>query len=118
MFGPIGDSMMKNIGPTAFILGVIISILVGVVNLGDLGTYALLVLGVIVGLLNIQPDEVLKYLVAIIALLFSSAELYQLFTLLPGIGGILSGILQALTVFLATGAAVVSLRVLIELARD
>ena len=111
--------MIKNIGPIAFILGVIISVLVGITNLGETGTLTLLILGVIVGFLNIQPDEVIKYLVAIVALLFSSAELNRLFMLLPGgIGAIPGQILQALTVFLASGAAIVSLRVLIELAKD
>ena len=111
--------MIKNIGPIAFILGVIIALLVGIINLGETGTYILLILGVIVGALNIQPDEVLKYLVAIVALLFSSAELKKLFMLLPvGIGAVLVNILQALIVFLAAGAAIVSLKVLFELARD
>ncbi len=110
--------MMRNIGPVSFILGMIVSVIVGVLNIGSSGYYLLLLLGVIVGLLNIQPDEELKYLVGIVALLFSSNSLRELLLIIPGIGAILGDILAAITVFLASGAAVVSLKVLIELARD
>ena len=108
---------MKNIGPIAFIVGVLIALIVGAFQMGDVGLYVLIVLGIVVGLLNIQPDEIVKYMVSIVALLFSAAELNKLFAVLPG-GQVLIGILNALTAFLAAGAAIVALKTLLELARD
>ncbi len=111
--------MMKNLGPMVFIVGILVSLLVGGLGFQEPAVYVLLVLGVLVGILNIQEEEVVKYLVSIVALLFSSAELYRLFELLPfGLGSVLGNVLRALVVFLSSAAAVVALRVLIELARD
>ncbi len=113
------EKMIRNIGPIAFVLGIIVSVLVGVTNVGEAGTYTLLILGIVVGALNIQPDEVLKYLVAIVALLLSSSELNALLIAIPGgLGPVLGNILHALTIFLSVGASIVSLKVLTELAKD
>ena len=109
--------MRKSIGPLAFLAGLLVAIVVGLLQLGVAGDTLLLFLGIVVGLLNIQPDEVVKYLVSLVALLFSVRELSVVLSTLP-FGVEVVNIISALLVFLGSGAAVVALKTLIELARD
>ena len=64
---------MKKIGHYSFIAGIIVAVLVALIPQfrGDVSTYTLVILGIIVGLLNITAKEVTEFLVASLVLLVS-----------------------------------------------
>lgn len=59
---------MRRFGKLAFIIGVIIAVITGLVTVPYTG-YTLLFLGLVIGLLNIEVHEVTEFLVAFIALM-------------------------------------------------
>ncbi|MEM2948475.1 MAG: hypothetical protein QXG02_03010, partial [Candidatus Anstonellales archaeon] len=74
--------MMKKVqsfGPLAYIVGLVIAIIAGVVPLGaNLVVWVSLLLGLIgifVGLMNIRDKEVLLFLVAAMAFMISASSL-------------------------------------------
>lgn len=105
---------MKNdqIGGWAFIIGLVIAILAGLINLGW-APIALVVLGLIVGLLNIKDKEVVNFLIASIALLLAGTAGLGV---IPAFGGFLSGILTNLIAFVAPAVIIVAVREIYSLA--
>ena len=108
----------QKIGGWAFILGVLIAIISGVAA-GAVSMYAgwilllLVVLGVVVGFLNIGDKDVLGFLVASIALMaVGSANLIAI----PYIGGYVTAIVQNIGAFVAPAALVVALKEVYNLA--
>lgn len=104
---------MEEIGYWAFILGVVVAV-VGPFIESFLGAaylaYLLVVLGVVVGLLNITEKEVSEFLLVVVALLLAGAAGLDK---LPVIGqSILKPILSSVGVFVAPAAVVVALKVL------
>jgi len=105
---------LQEIGSYAFILGVIIAVLAGIGGYffpfgGDLGYWiviVLVILGIIVGLLNITEKETVTFLVAAIALMATSAIGWQY---IPKIGIIIAQILSYIGVFVAPAAVIVAL---------
>jgi hypothetical protein len=112
----MGD--MQKYGSWAFILGVLIAILAAFIGTGD-GTIilALAVLGLLVGLLNIQDKETTGFLVAAIALGLSSASL-QAFVGVPIIGNWLLPIFNNIAVFIAPAAFIVALMTVWRMAKE
>ena len=96
---------LEKIGGYAFLLGVIIAIIAGIAA-SQVAAYAgyialvLVVLGLIVGLLNIKDKQVTNFLVAAIALLALSITAGGLVTI-PYIGNYLVAILAAIVVQIA-----------------
>jgi ATP synthase protein I len=60
---------LEKIGRYAFILGLVISVIAGVVNVGTTGIAALVILGVIVGFLNVTGKETGRFLIGAVALI-------------------------------------------------
>lgn len=111
----MADSLSR-IGNWAFIAGVLIAILAGLVpNLPDTTVVVLVVLGLVVGFLNVTMKETTAYLVAAIALLVAgSAGLGSV----PGIGTYLGSILSNIAAFVAPAAVIVALRGIFALAAE
>lgn len=101
---------MKMVGSWAFVVGLIIAGVMGLVGAGNLTVWILAVLGLIVGLLNVTGGESHKFLVASIAFLVSAQGLNVVWTAL---GPYVSNIV----IFVAPAAAVVALRALYDMAR-
>src|SRR3989344_4532393 len=109
---------MQKIGSWSFIIGLLIALIVGL--FGDLGgTVAgiLVILGIIVGFLNVTDKEVHGFLVASIALLLAGGA-GNLMSSVPIAGPYLSQILTNFAIFVAPAAIVVAVKELIGLARD
>jgi len=107
---------MAKIGEWAFLAGVILALLVGLfqqeVAIG-MTAMILVVLGVIVGLINIVERETTGYLVAAVALLVAgSAGLGTL-----PFGAILSAMLSNIVLFVAPAAVIVALKAVITLGK-
>ena len=104
-------------GSYAFFLGVVIAVIMGIA--GAATTLAadtiaavaavLVILGAIVGLLNISEKEVTPFLIAAIALgVVGITGAY--FTAIPYIGTYLSGIVIYLAMFIAPAAVIVAIK--------
>ncbi len=112
--------MESKLGEWAFIIGVVIAIVVSLFKVNDTiaGWLALLlvVLGLIVGLLNVTEKETTPFLVASAALLITGTAGGSL-AIIPLIGPYLQNIVQNIAVFVAPAAIVVALKAIQSLAK-
>ncbi len=111
--------MLQKVGVMAFIIGLIISLIAGFISTAGLGIWTIVILGllgVIVGLINIADKEVRLFLLASITFMISASSLATILSVFPG-GSYFQTIMQTIVVFVAPGAAVVSLRALYDVAR-
>jgi hypothetical protein len=105
--------MLSKIGFWAFIIGLIIAIVAGLVSsLSDNEAIitVLIILGLIVGFLNITAKEITLFLVATIALIVTS-RVFSSFTVL-NIGKYLDQILTLVATLMAPAAVVVAIKAL------
>ncbi len=107
-----------NLTHWAFIIGAVISVLIGIGSSAQL-SYAsnswipvvLVVLGLAVGLYNITGKETTSFLVAAIALLaFGGSGLTTLDTLIPKLGTFLASTVQAFSFFIGAAAIIAALK--------
>jgi hypothetical protein len=115
--------MDHRLGSWAFILGVLIALLGGafagwVVAYAGVITLVLVILGLIVGFLNIGHKEMNDFLIAAIALALVGlgANAVQLSTI-PWIGGVVAAMVANVVVFVAAAALIVALKAVANLAR-
>ena len=107
--------MDKRVGNYSFIIGVIIAIVLGIVSLGAATPWLaslLVVLGLIVGLLNVTGKETKEFLI-VAAVLIVAAGLGGAGTTLGGvqvIGPYLNGIFTQLLAFVVPATVVVALK--------
>lgn len=95
--------MNEKIGRYAFIVGLVISLIAGFVSVGPEVLAILVVLGVIVGFLNVTGSEVERFLLGTIALmLVGSAG--------ATFGAVVGNILSAFVAFVAGAALIVALK--------
>ncbi|MBW3002713.1 hypothetical protein KY338_06155 [Candidatus Woesearchaeota archaeon] len=108
--------MDARLGHWAFIVGVLIAVIAGLVPAWNTPTvmWILVILGLIVGLLNITAKETVEFLVATIALVLIGTAGIQT---LPALGTIVTAILENIVAFVAPAALVVALKAIYELAR-
>jgi hypothetical protein len=114
----------ETIGQWSFILGVAIAVLVGIFGGAGWVSVVLIILGVIVGVLNISDKEVYDFLIAAIALLVTGAAgLDRIPTLYLGamafpLGNWLGAIFLNISTFVAPAAIIVALKAVYELGKD
>ena len=111
--------MDQKIGHFAFIIGIIIAIVSGLwPNAINATSLLLLVLGLIVGLLNVSSKETHNFLVASIALLVAGGASNFGFITWQGLGAIVNSILGNITNFVAPAAVIVAMKAVFNLAED
>ena len=113
-----GGSSMESIGAWSFIIGALIALVLAVIpsTMGQPWVIGLLlVLGVIVGLLNISDREVIAFLVASVAFLVSAPFLSGA---LLGFSALswLPNILNHVALFVVPAAVIVSIKAILALA--
>ena len=101
------------IGKWAFVVGLVLAVLAGLLFQPGWALWVLAILGVIVGFLNIAAEETRGFLLASIALTLSATALNTL----PIIGTALSLILPFVIAFVAGATIVVALKELFQTAR-
>jgi len=113
-----------QVGTWAFLLGAILALVAGIFG-GVLAAYEgyilllLVVLGLVVGFLNIKDREIDKFLLASVALiLVGSANLTAANTVVPLLGTTLQAIVTNLARFVAPATLLVSLQAIYNLAKD
>jgi len=112
---------MAKIGEWAFMVGAILAILLGFVPADYMGTatLVLVVLGLIMGLLNVTEKETTPFLVAAIALIATGSAASNLSIIKPEmLGSFLASAVTNLAAFVAPGAIVVALKAIMALAKD
>jgi len=111
----------EKIGAIAFYVGLVLAVIIAIVSVGQVASWAVIVLGilgVIVGLLNVTDKETVPFLVATIGFLVSFGALSTLIsTLALGWGGVQT-FFTLLQVFIAPAAAIVAIKTLYEVAKD
>jgi hypothetical protein len=106
----------QKVGGWAFILGVVIAIVAGLAStlVAVYSPYVLLVLvvlGLIVGFLNIKDKQVVNFLIAAIALMaVGTANLISINMAIPMLGTLIQSIVQNIAAFVAPAALVVALK--------
>lgn len=113
--------MLEKVGSWAFILGVVIAIIVGVLQRGTMSSLIatlLVVLGLIIGLLNVTSGESMKFLLAAVSLVIISGLGSSLLGQVNIIGPILVSTLSALMMFLVPASVIVALKTIFSAAQD
>lgn len=112
--------MAGKLGQWAFIGGIVIALVLAFVPewKGQL-TLVLVVLGLVVGFLNVSEKETTPFLVAGIALLATGTVTESLKVIPPAeLGNYLVGAVQNIGAFVAPGAVVVAVKAIWALAKD
>ncbi len=116
-----GDTFAK-IGSLAFILGVVIAIVSGLIQLDGqtkaMVTSLLIVLGLIVGFLNVTGKETTPYLIAAVSLVLVSDAGRASMEAIQVIGPYLAGLFGAVMSFVIPAIIVVSLKAIYALASE
>jgi len=103
-----------KIGKWAFILGLVVAVLAGLLFQPAWAIWVLAILGVIVGLLNVTAEDTRSFLLAAIALTLSASALNTL----PVVGTALSYVLPFVVAFASGAMIVIALKELFVTARD
>ncbi|MBI2846391.1 MAG: hypothetical protein HYX82_00760 [Chloroflexi bacterium] len=114
-----GGRVQGLIGTIAFIVGIVIGVIGGVAS-PDNGTLilTLVILGLIVGLLNITAKEMVPFLIAAIALVvLGNAGFEAINDIISGLGTMLDDIVYYIASFMAPAALVTAIKVLAAAAR-
>jgi hypothetical protein len=111
--------MLQKIGSWAFILGVILAVVAAIfTQLNPWLTSVLIVLGLVIGLLNIGTAETQPFLLAALALVivsgFTSSN--SIITQVASVGPVLGRIFTALLLLMVPATIVVALRSIYTLA--
>jgi len=105
---------MEKLGAWAFIVGVALSIIAGLIPSLEGQSWVgwtLVVLGLLVGLLNVTARETQEFLIATIALMATGA--------VSGVfGGVVAMVIQNVVVFVSPAALVVALKAIYSLASE
>ncbi len=107
-----------KIGRVSFILGVIIAVLLGFVTF-SWSTLLLVILGLIVGFLNISAKETNSYLIAVIAMLVIGFSGLQVFAIVSnGLSTWVQTVLTSFVVFVAASGLVVAFKAVWEIGQE
>jgi hypothetical protein len=102
-----------TIGKWAFMIGLALAVLAGILFQAGWVFWVLALLGVIVGLLNIHAENSQSFLLAAVALTLSAAALNSL----PVVGSFLKNIMGYVAALVAGAMVVVALKALFRTAR-
>ncbi len=120
----------QAIGSYAFLVGVALAIVLGIVGavmpdliagMAGVLTLILVILGLIVGFLNIHAKHISDFLIAAIAITMVGATaggLVILDSVVPPLGTVLAAIVQGIVALAAPAALVVALKQIMTLAKE
>ncbi len=118
-----------NAGEWAYLVSVVIAVLAGIGAAAGFGASSwvavlLVILGAIVGLLNISEKETTSFLVATVALIVASlgatvagdAGAFLPLNVIPGLGTLINAIVANIAIFAAPAAIIVAVKAIMNLA--
>lgn len=103
----------SGLGRWAFLGGLVISVILGFVTFG-FSSLVLVILGLIVGFLNVTEKEAMKFLIAIIALVVIGVAGLQAFTVWGSFSSWMQTVLTSFITFVSAAGIVVAIKVLLE----
>ena len=105
----------SSVGSWAFLIGVVLALILGVMgNISQGWLVALVIIGLIVGLLNITENEAEPFMIAGIVLIIASAFGQGVVNTIPS----LSRILEALLVIFVPATIIVAIKHVFSMARN
>ena len=109
-----------NVGGIAFLAGLAVAVIGAFV---DVSWFPLLlvIIGLVVGLLNVSGSETKGFLIACIAFLMASTAIYPLEDALNnvmGIGGIIGSIMHNIGYMVGAATLIVAIKALFEMSKD
>ena len=110
-----------KLGAWAFIIGLFLAVILGFLvgaSTPDWAIFVLVVLGLIVGILNVKGKVVQKFLIAAIAFMFSFQSLSYMFSVMTNNWPAVGNFFGLLNVFIAPAAAIVAIKALYTIAKD
>lgn len=108
----------ERMGRLAFLLGIVISVVLGFVEF-SFSSLVLVILGLIVGFLNISVKETQNYLIAVIALLVIGYSGLQVFNVLStGIVSWVQTVLTSFIIFVAASGFVVAVKSVWQISKE
>jgi hypothetical protein len=112
--------LVAKIGSWAFIGGVLIALIVGIFGSGNtpVATSVLILLGLIVGLLNVTGRETTPFLLASVSLVIVSKFGGDVLVGIAKIGPTLQGVMSAIMTFVIPATIIVALKAIYALAHD
>ena len=113
--------MTSKLGEWAFIIGVVLAILFGFIpsDWEGIATLVLVILGLVVGFLNITEKESTPFLIAAAALMLTGSAGASLSLIPPlALGSFLQNAVEKIGVFVVPAAIVVALKAIQSLAKD
>ncbi len=106
-------TVMEKVGSWSFIVGFFIALILGIMqNNAQWVVYVLLVLGLIIGLLNISDREIVPFLVSTVALIVAGSAVASI----SQIPGVIDNILVNITIFVVPAAVIASVKAIYALA--
>jgi hypothetical protein len=104
----------RDVGNWAFLIGFILALVFGIFAVQGVVAWLLVLLGLVVGFLNITEKEVQPFLTASTILVLVSALGMEVMTVIPVLGNILDAILM----LFVPATIVVALKSVFEMAKD
>jgi uncharacterized membrane protein len=121
----MAKSSNNKVGAWAFLVGLVLAIIMGIFGANQLVLALLVIIGIVVGILNVTVKETSKFLLAGAVLVIVSSmgqiALSAFRAVAVGtfdIGGILANILNALLILFVPTTIIVALKSVFEIARD
>ena len=109
------EKIGNKVGKWSFLIGVILAIILGIIGLMDTTWITVLVIiGIIVGLLNIGDEESEPFLLSGIVLIIASSFGRDAMSIIP----VLERILQSLLIIFVPATIIVALKNVFTLAKD
>ncbi len=115
-----GTNWLGILGMLAFFAGMVLAVVGGIIDQSNGGiTLALVVMGIVVGLLNITSKETMPFLVAAIALVVGAgAEVFEpLNEVVTNMGLAIDGIVKYMATFMVPAAIINAVRMVWSLAK-
>ena len=116
-------------GEWAYLVSVVIAVLAGIAAAAGFGASSwvavlLVILGAVVGLLNISEKETTAFLVATVALVVASlgasvnglTGTFSVLNVVPGLGTLINAIVANIAIFAAPAAVIVAVKAIMNLA--
>ena len=108
----------QKVGFWLFLLGIVIALLAAFVNLNGVLVTVLILLGLLVGFLNVTADETTPFLLAVVALVVVNTFGGNILQGVEVVGPNLQAFLNAVVVFVVPATLVVALRAIYSLAKN
>lgn len=104
----------RSLGGWAFIIGTVLALLFGLIGLTDSISWLLVILGLIIGILNITHNETQQFLISGTVLVIVSSFGIDAMNIIP----VLGNVLQAMLLLFVPATIIVALKAVFIIAKE